>query len=120
MTKRGQVKRTVRNVDDVLYLITGKRLKDITRAAFNSFGEELVRKATRKVTNFFPENQETISESPYTVLGVNPEAPDFLVRGAYKTLMKKYHPDGETPNEELAKQINTAYDQICLEREMSK
>ena len=124
MTKRGQVRR---NIDDVVYISTGKRLKNIVGTALNSFGEEAIRLVSKKVSDLFdkhfteqPEEPKIAPDSPYVVLGVNPEAPDFLIRGAYRMLMKKFHPDGETPNEELAKKINDAYDQICLEREISK
>jgi len=118
MTKRGQVKRTVRNVDDMLYLFTGKRLKDVVGRGINIFGDQLAKKAT----NLFAgtNDVEVPEDSPYRVLGINPDAPDFLLRASYKVMMKKFHPDGETPNEELAKKINDAYDRICLEREISK
>ena len=118
MTKRGQVKRTVRNVDDMLYLFTGKRLKDVVGRGISIFGDQL----TKKATNMFAgaNDVEMPEDSPYRVLGINPDAPDFLLRASYRVMMKKFHPDGETPNEELAKKINDAYDRICLEREISK
>ena len=119
MAKRGQVKRTLRNVDDMLYLFTGKRLKDVVGRGINLFGDQLAKKAT----NLFAgtNDVEVPEDSPYRVLGINPDAPDFLVRAAYKSLMREYHPDsGKSPNEEMAKKINDAYDRICLEREISK
>jgi len=116
------LKRGLRNFDDMMFLVTGKRLRNIAGAAFNNFGEEVTKKASKKVAELFsgPEEPEVAPDSPYRVLGINPDAPDFLVRAAYKANMKKYHPDGESPNEEIAKKVNQAYDQICLEREMSK
>jgi len=118
MAKRGQVKRAVRNVDDMLYLFTGKRLKYVVGRGVNLFGDQVA----KKVTNIFAgtNDEEVPDDSPYRVLGINPDAPDFLLRASYKVMMKKFHPDGETPNEELAKKINNAYERICLEREISK
>lgn len=118
MAKRGQVKRAVKNVDDMLYLFTGKRLKNVVGQGINLFGDQIA----KKVTNIFAgENgAEVPVDSPYRVLGINPSAPDFLVRAAYRAMQKKYHPDGESPNEELSKQVNNAYERICLEREISK
>lgn len=118
MTKKGQVKRTVRNVDDMLYLFTGKRLKDVVSRGINLFGDQVAKKAANVFSE--PNESEIPQDSPYRVLGVNPDAPDFLVKAAYKVMQKKYHPDGETPNEELSKMVNVAYEQICLEREISK
>jgi hypothetical protein len=118
MAKRGQVKKAVRNVDDMLYLFTGKRLRDVVGRGINLFGDQIAKKAT----NMFAGNNdvEVPVDSPYRVLCISPDAPDFLVRAAYRSLQKKYHPDGETPNEELSKQVNNAYERICLEREISK
>lgn len=118
MTKKGQVKRTVRNVDDMLYLFTGKRLKDVVGRGISIFGDQL----TKKATNMFSEPNETEipADSPYRILGINPDAPDFLVKASYRAMMKKYHPDGESPNEAMSKLVNEAYERICLEREIPK
>ena len=117
MTKRGQVKRAVRNVDDMLHLFTGKRLKDVVGRGINIFGDQLAKKATGIFSNG---NNVEAADSPYRVLGVNPDAPDFLVRAAYRAMQKKHHPDGETPNEAMSKLVNEAYERICLEREIPK
>lgn len=116
------LKRGLRNFDDMMFLVIGKRLRNIAGAAFNNFGEEVIKKASKKVSELFsgPEEPELALDSPYRVLGINPDAPDFLVKAAYKANMKKYHPDGESPNEETAKKVNQAYERICIEREISK
>ena len=109
MPKAG-VKRTVRNVDDILYLFTGKRLKDVVGRGVSLFGDQ----AMKKATSVFVE--ETPEDSPYHVLKVNPDAPDFLVKAAYKSHVKRVHPDVGGDTEEF-KRIQRAYDQIALERE---
>jgi hypothetical protein len=48
----------------------------------------------------------------YEVLGVNPDAPDEVVRAAYRALAAKYHPDrnpGDPDAELKLKRVNAAY-----------
>jgi len=100
----------VRNVDDILYLITGKRLKNVVSQGVSLFGDQTMRKVVSAFADEVPE------DSPYRVLGVNPDAPDFLVKAAYKSHVKRVHPDVGGNAEEF-KRIQRAYDQIALERE---
>ena len=54
-----------------------------------------------------------MSEDPYAVLGVKPEATQDEVRKAYRQLAKKLHPDlnpGDRQAEEKFKQVSAAYD----------
>ncbi len=59
-----------------------------------------------------------MAKSPYDVLGVRPGATHDEIKKAYRTLVKKYHPDSykDHPLEGLAKEkmqeINEAYDQL--------
>ena len=54
--------------------------------------------------------------NPYEVLGVSPDATEEEIKKAYKTLIKKYHPDLNTNNpnkdeyEEKFKEVQQAYD----------
>ncbi len=54
--------------------------------------------------------------NPYEVLGVSPNATEEEIKKAYKTLIKKYHPDLNTNNpnkeeyEEKFKEVQQAYD----------
>jgi DnaJ-class molecular chaperone len=54
-----------------------------------------------------------VSEDPYAVLGVKPEATQDEIRKAYRQLAKKLHPDlnpGDKQAEEKFKQVSVAYD----------
>ncbi len=56
-----------------------------------------------------------MTEDPYKVLGVSPDATDDEIKKAYRTLAKKYHPDlhpGDKETEQKMKEVNEAYDAI--------
>lgn len=58
--------------------------------------------------------------SPYSILGVSPNASDEAIAKAHKRLAKKYHPDLNPGNEKAARKmgdINRAYDEIKAMRQ---
>lgn len=114
-TRASQVKSGLRNFDDILFLVTGKRLKNVAGRTINLFGEEVA----KKVANFFtgPEEPELPADSPYYILGIHPDALDVVVRGAYRALAREFHPDtGVTPNPQKFQQATEAYNTIRAER----
>ena len=64
-----------------------------------------------------------MSNNPYKILGVSPDADDEAIKKAYRELARKYHPDRYTDTDlsELAsekmKEINAAYEEITRMRE---
>ena len=63
-------------------------------------------------------------KDPYTTLGVKRDATDDEIKTAYRTLVRKYHPDNyadDNPLKELAtekmQEINEAYDEIQKQRQ---
>ena len=67
-----------------------------------------------------------MSQNPYKVLGIAPDASDEDVKRAYRELARKYHPDRYKDNDlaELAgekmKEINAAYEEIQQMRTRGK
>ena len=65
-----------------------------------------------------------MSNNPYKVLGVSPNADDEKIKKAYRDLVRKYHPDkyGDNPLADVAaekmKEINAAYDRITKDRKV--
>lgn len=52
------------------------------------------------------------SKNNYNTLFLIDSAPDFIVKSVYKILAKKYHPDGDSPNSDRFKEIQTSYENI--------
>jgi len=117
--KLGTLKKGLRDFDDIFHLITGKRLKNVAGTAVNLWGEELA----RKVGAFFtgPDEPEVSLDSPYSILGVHPDALDIVVKGAYRSLAREYHPDtGTNPDPVKFQKVTEAYNAIMAERKQAR
>lgn len=55
------------------------------------------------------------ADSPFRVLGLDPSAPDEVVRLVYRHLAHRLHPDRGGSTEAMAK-LNQAYERIARER----
>ena len=121
VTKSGarHVKRALRNTDDILYILTGKRLRKVVGKVVNLYGEELAKKASQLFTG--PEEEELPPDSPYFILGVHPDAMDIVVKAAYRAQAREYHPDtGTKPDVKKFQAATEAYDTIMKERKAKK
>ena len=64
-----------------------------------------------------------MSNNPYKILGVSPNASDEEIKKVYRELVRKYHPDRYTDSDladlanEKMKEINAAYEEITRMRE---
>lgn len=93
----------LKDVDDMAELITGKRIPDIVTRGLGLLG------ITDKINNMMFSS----SSGPYAVLGVREDASDIVVKAAYRSLQKRYHPDtGLEPDGEQSKRINAAYEEV--------
>lgn len=111
-----QVKRVLRNTDDILYIFTGKRLRNVVGKVVNLYGEDLARKASRLFTG--PEEEELPPDSPYFILGVHPDAMNIVVKAAYRAMAREYHPDSKiNPDVKKFQAATEAYATIMKERE---
>lgn len=54
--------------------------------------------------------------SPYKVLGVDPDAEEQVVKAAYKAKAKLFHPDHGASSSRKMAEINQAYERILKER----
>ena len=87
--------RGARNSDTLFHIFTGKKFKDLAVKAAELYGEDLLHKLEAK---FFPpdsDEDKILSQvtDPYKVLGVRPDAYDFVVKSAFRELVRQYHPD---------------------------
>ena len=110
-----QIKKGLRNFDDILFIVTGRRLKFVAGRVVNILGEDIARKAA----NLFwpPEEPELPPDNPYVILGIHPDAMDVVVKAAYRVLAREYHPDtGAKPDVQKFQQATEAYNAILAER----
>jgi DnaJ-class molecular chaperone len=118
MAKRSrvrEVKRALQNADDILFIVTGTRFKNVAKRFIDAYGEDLKRGATKLFTGM--EDPELPPDNPYKILGIHPDALDIVVRGAYRALAKEYHPDtGTKPDPHKFQVVTEAYKAIQEER----
>ena len=111
MAKRaGDIVRTLKTVDDICRLVTGKRLSRLVATGVDLFGEDLWKKI-RDADAHLDLN------SPYYLLGVHEDAPDVVVKAAYRALARDLHPDtGARPDSARFQKVTEAYQTIMKDR----
>ncbi|MEM6650283.1 MAG: TerB family tellurite resistance protein [Pseudomonadota bacterium] len=94
---------------------------DLLRVAGDAFHIDKLKWRRIKAAHFGPDK-----EDPYVILGVDPEAPDDVVKKIYRDLVKDNHPDALIArgvpaelvriSENRMAVINTAYEKVLEER----
>lgn len=101
--KSKEVVNFLKDTNDIVRLVTGKSVPDLVGRAMNLLG------ITEKVNQVVAPPRT----GPYAVLGVREDASDIVVKAAFRSLQKRFHPDtGLEPSEEKSKAINKAYGEI--------
>ncbi|MBA7500738.1 hypothetical protein ES704_03498 [subsurface metagenome] len=79
--------------------------------------QDLSREAAEAARNLKKTKGKT--DDAYKILGLRPDAPEEVVRAAYRARAMKAHPDRGGSSKEMAK-VNKAYQQIIKERGWGK
>ena len=101
------VKQVIRDADDTVHIITGRRLPWWGKFLWNNIRPRLA-------GNILQDMQ--VGDDPYRVLGLHSGASMRVVKAAYRALAQDTHPDrGGDP--EKFKRVQEAYEKICQERQ---
>ena len=110
-SKRKQLVGALRDVDDLVHLITGKRIRNLVSRGIELFGEDIVKAAVKEPP------ASTDPNDPYFILGVRQDASDIVVKASFRSQARQYHPDtGERPDAHKFQRINEAFGKIMAER----
>lgn len=120
MPRKDEVKsavRFLRDCDDMVQIVTGKRIKDFVSRGVDVFGEDVKRKVSNTLSGISPESEPP--DSPYRILHCRSDACDAVIKGRFRLLVKELHPDsGSHPDAKEYQRVVEAYQQICREREI--
>lgn len=106
-----QVVNALQDVDDLVHLITGKRIKNLVQKGIELFGEDV----KRKITGEEPRAEDP--DDPYNVLEVRRNASDLVVKASFRAKARELHPDtGLHPDPQGFQRAKEAYDRIMRER----
>jgi hypothetical protein len=117
MPRKTSLKSKLKTADDICKILTGKRMNVILARGIEVFGEDVFNKATQCPAE---DPEELARKLPYIVLGINPDAPDIVLRASYKAMIRDCHPDTSKPDTDKAARINVAYEAICKQRGIPK
>ena len=114
-----KVKKGYHNADDICYLFTGVRLRKVEARAFDLF-VDFIKDKIKPVQE--REAQELDDwylspDNPYRTLGVSPDALDMVVKAAFRSLVREFHPDtGLHPDTKRFARIVECYNDIMSAR----
>jgi hypothetical protein len=101
----------LRDVDDIFHIITGTRISNVVARGLSIFGPELVKKITGESADRHD------PASPYDILEVRRGASLNIVKAAFRSKAREYHPDtGVHPDAAAFQAAQEAYNRIREER----
>lgn len=118
MSRRKEVVGAFRDIDDIIHVFTGKRIKDFVNRAVDLVGDDIkhrVEKLGKDMLDF--ENDAVPPSGPYSVLHCRPGASDAVIKLRFRDLARQLHPDtGTVPDPKEFQRVKEAYNAIIAER----
>jgi DnaJ-class molecular chaperone len=118
MGKRSDTVRALRDIDDIVHVFTGKRIKDLVHRAVDLVGDDIKKRVENVAKQYFEVADDVIpATGPYSVLHCRPGASDAVVKLRFRELARILHPDtGTSPDPKEFQRVKEAYDAIMEER----
>lgn len=116
---KAKIKKGVHTIDDLFYLFTGVRGRKVGARVLNLAVDYLKDKMSPVEKR---EEQELDDwylspDNPYRTLGVYPDTLDLVVKAAFRSLVREYHPDtGLHPDPKKFTAVVDAYNAIMSTR----
>lgn len=121
MAKQGSVRQALKflkDCDDMVQLITGSRIKDFVKRGVDLYGDEIKKKAEEFLA---VAEEELAVDNPYRILDCRPDADDLVVKGKFRQLVKKLHPDiGSSPDPKQFQRVVESYNAIMEARKQAR
>ena len=118
MSRRREVVGAFRDIDDIIHVFTGKRIKDFVGRAVELVGDDIkhrVEKLGKDMLNF--KNDAVPPSGPYSVLHCRLGAADAVIKLRFRDLARQLHPDtGTAPDPKEFQRVKEAYNAIMAER----
>lgn len=114
-----ELRKGASDANALFYQFTGKRFRDVFSRGMELYGEDLVKEMEKLFLGHKEEEDLGIPglENPYRNLDVEPDARDIVVRGAFRSLAREYHPDtGIHPDAQRFQKVVESYNAIMLAR----
>jgi len=126
MAKKGlleQARYVASNVDQIFYLFTGKRLRQLGARCVDLYGADVAKQLEKAFLG--TKDDDTLDflypDNPYRTLDIRPDACDVVIKGAFRSLVREYHPDtGRQPDQAKFQKVVEAYNAIMEARAEDK
>ena len=118
MSRRREIVGAFRDIDDIIHVFTGKRIKDYVNRTVELVGDDIKKKVEKLGKDVFDiENDAIPSNGPYSALHCRPGSSDAVVKLRFRELARILHPDtGTEPDAKEFQRVKEAYDAILAER----